>query len=308
MRPPPRLAPLSNLQLDPPPEAGPAPPRPSSLPRAPTPPAGVHVCPHLTALPRAWTPTTLPLSSPDRPLPHVSPSPAPPCQFLLQVPSSCTRTRRGAPTSAPRTSPRPPPHAGTSAGSAPLALVSIFGQASPSIPHPVRPPPGAGTGAPGAPSRSPPAARWLGVVAGKLAATPAPGAVRGKVLRSAAGAARPTALVPAGGGAPGRERMPACPLRQLPARVLWRPLPAARDPPPLFPPPGFRSWSSKRRWLRDWQWEVPGERRLVGEAESTGPGPSEIRLAGPGRQATCLGRGCGVFVGGYPSSRAWGEG
>ena len=92
-----------------------------------------------------------------------------------------------------------------------------------------------------------------------------------EVLCAAAGAERAKGLVPAGGGAPGPEILPACPPRQLPAGplgVLWRPLPAALDPPLLFLPrvtPGFRSRSSSGG-CGTGSGKSLGKRRLAGEA------------------------------------------
>lgn len=81
----------------------------------------------------------------------------------------------------------------------------------------------------------------------KLVTTPAVCWVRGKSSAPRPVQSRRRVWCLRGEGLPGREMLPACPPRQLPAGplgVLWRPLPAALDPPLLFLPRatlGFRS-------------------------------------------------------------------
>lgn len=247
----------------------PAPPLHFISPRSPS-------CPH-PCLPRSYC------LSPRRYADHASPlisvliapspisvrSPAIPCQSLLQVPSPSAWTWGRV----PHVWSEPPPlQPGSRLAPHPcLPCSSLVGVS-------VHPPflsshPWVWSRAPNAPSRSPggwrDGGRWdVGCeVGGHSRSLLGPR----EVLRATAGAEQAKGLVPAGGGAPGPRdaaRLPASPAAgRAPGRPLAPPArslgPAAPFPPagnPRFPQPG------QQRWLRDWRWQVPGERRLVGEA------------------------------------------
>lgn len=157
----------------------------------------------------------------------------------------------------------------------PASLVHLWSESLCPSPIPLFPPPGHRAGH----QTHPPAAPGAGTMAGvgvRVVGSEVGGHSRSQlgpreVLRATASAERAKGLVPAGGGAPGPRDAARLPASPAAGRAPGRPLaPPARSPGPAapFPPAGNPRFPQPehQRWLRDWHWEVPEERRLVGEA------------------------------------------